>query len=90
MSLLMVDDRVDFLTLKQSLDLSDGNLASHLASLEKQEYIAVHKSFVGRKPHTEYEATKAGKQAFSEHLDALEAFLRQMDSPKDSPDSSPS
>lgn len=82
MSLLMVNERVDFKTLKKTLALSDGNLASHLANLEKQEFISVHKSFIGRKPHTEYEATKAGRSAFTDHLNALEAFLKQIDSPE--------
>ncbi len=83
MSLLVVADRVDFLSLKKSLSLSDGNLASHLLTLEKQAYLKVHKSFVGRRPHTAYEVTQEGRQAFSEHLDALEEFLRQLDLPKD-------
>ena len=76
MSLLMVNDWVDFNTLKQTLGATDGNLASHMGSLEKAEYIEVKKQFVGKKPQTSYRATLKGRTAFSEHLDALEKLLK--------------
>lgn len=76
MSVLVVNDRYDFNSLKELLGVTDGNLASHLKGLEKEEYILVNKSFLGRKPNTNYEATKKGKQAFKDHLDALEQFLK--------------
>ncbi len=76
MSILMVDDWVDYSTLKERLELTDGNLASHIAALEKNEYIEIRKQFVGKKPNTSYAATKKGKKAFSDHLDALEKLLR--------------
>ncbi len=76
MSLLMVADNIDFNTLKERLDLTDGNLASHTAKLEECGYIEVGKVFIGKKPHTSYKATVAGKQAFREHLDALERIIR--------------
>lgn len=76
MSVLMVEESVDFNTLKETLDLTDGNLASHLSALEKIEYIQVTKTFIGKKPNTSYSATKAGKKAFKEHLDALEAIIK--------------
>ena len=75
MSVLMVNDSVEFSTLKETLDLTDGNLASHLASLEKNKMIEVEKTFRGRKPNTVYRATELGKQAFKEHLSILETFL---------------
>ena len=77
MSVLMVNEWVEFKKLKELLELSDGNLASHIKALEKVEYIEVRKEFVGRKPKTTYRATELGKQAFSSHLDALEALLKQ-------------
>ena len=77
MSVLMVNDRYDFNSLKELLDTTDGNLASHLKALEKEEYIVVHKSFLGRKPNTNYEATQNGKKAFKQHLDALEQLIKQ-------------
>ncbi len=76
MSILMVNDWVDFNFLKETLDLTDGNLASHVSALEKNEYIEVRKSFIGKKPNTTYAATNAGRKAFQEHLSALEALIR--------------
>lgn len=71
MSVLMVNDWVDFNTLKDLLEITDGNLASHLANLEKNELIEIKKQFVGRKPNTRYRATQKGKELFKEHLDYL-------------------
>ena len=76
MSILMVNEWIDFGTLKEMLNITDGNLASHIAALEKMEYIQVKKQFVGKKPNTSYAVTKAGKKAFSEHLDALEKIVK--------------
>ncbi len=75
MSVLMVEDKVDFNTLKETLQLTDGNLASHLRALEEAEYLRVEKQFVGRKPQTTYHATEAGREAFKAHLDALEQLI---------------
>ena len=75
MSLLMIESAVDFNTLKEALEITDGNLASHLKNLEKLAYIEVKKEFVGRKPRTSYQATKTGKVAFQQHIKALEKFL---------------
>jgi predicted ArsR family transcriptional regulator len=75
MSVLMVDDKVDFTTLKETLQLTDGNLASHLRALEEAEYLRVEKQFVGRKPNTMYHATQMGREAFKNHLDALEQLI---------------
>lgn len=76
MSVLMVNEWVDFNTLKTLLNLTDGNLASHIAALEKTGYIEVKKEFIGKKPRTTYNVTKTGKVAFRSHLDALEKLLR--------------
>jgi DNA-binding MarR family transcriptional regulator len=77
MSILLVNDFVDFATLKEQLQITDGNLASHIAALEKLGYIEIRKQFIGKKPNTSYLATKAGKKAFTEHLDALEKLIKQ-------------
>ena len=77
MSVLMVNDSVDFNTMKELLDLTDGNLASHIKALEGLDYINVKKQFVDRKPRTTYEKTKTGEKAFREHLQALETFIKQ-------------
>ena len=78
MSILMVNSWVEFGTMKEMLNITDGNLASHISALEKMEYIQIKKQFVGKKPNTSYAVTKAGKKAFSEHLDALEKMIRSI------------
>jgi DNA-binding MarR family transcriptional regulator len=77
MSVLVANERYDFNSLKELLGATDGNLASHLKALEKEEYILVHKSFLGRKPNTQYAATVTGREAFKKHLQALENLIRQ-------------
>nr|WP_299384748.1 transcriptional regulator [Allomuricauda sp.] len=77
MSVLMVNEEVDFNRLKELLDVTDGNLASHTKTLEKAEYIRIEKSFIGKKPNTRYSATKQGKLAFKKHIEALEALIRK-------------
>lgn len=76
MSVLMVRDRVEFKELKELLEITDGNLASHASALEKHDYIEVYKEFVGKKPRTTYRVTADGKKAFTAHLAQLEKLLR--------------
>jgi DNA-binding HxlR family transcriptional regulator len=76
MSILMVNDSVSFNELKQMLELTDGNLASHLNTLEQSAYLIVQKSFIGKKTNTTYVLTALGKQAFKAHLDALEKMIK--------------
>lgn len=76
MVVLMVNEDVDFNTLKELLSLTDGNLASHARALEELGYIVCRKTFVGRKPKTSFEATQEGKRAFKAHIEALESFLK--------------
>ena len=75
MSSLMVNEQMDFNSLKGLLEVTDGNLASHLKALEKQDYIGFKKEFLGRKPNTRYFSTEAGKKAFKKHLKAIEKLL---------------
>lgn len=77
MSILMVNEMVDFSTIKEQLQVTDGNIASHISALEKLDYIKIEKKFIGKKPNTSYAATNIGKKAFHEHLNALEAIIRQ-------------
>lgn len=76
MSLLMLNEWVDYTVLRETLAIPDGTLASHIKALEKEEYIEVRKRFIGRKPNTSYRATEAGHTAFARHLDALENLLK--------------
>lgn len=77
MSILMVNEQYDFNSFKEILEVTDGNLASHLRYLENQDYVAVEKTFVGRKPQTNYSATASGKKAFQEHLNFLEQLIKE-------------
>jgi DNA-binding MarR family transcriptional regulator len=76
MSALMVNDYLAFNTLKELLGITDGNLASHLKSLEKSNYIIYKKDFLDRKPNTTYAATQAGKTAFIKHINAIEQLFK--------------
>ena len=77
MSILIVNDAIDFNTMKQMLDVTDGNLASHIGALEKNKYIKINKTFIGKKTNTSYSATAAGRKSFNEHLDALEQLIKK-------------
>ena len=76
MSALMVNDYVTFNRLKELLGVTDGNLASHLKSLEKSEYIKVEKLFIDRKPNTRYSVSEEGRIAFKKHIKAIEQLLK--------------
>jgi DNA-binding MarR family transcriptional regulator len=78
MSMLMVNEATSFNDLKQLLEVTDGNLASHLNTLEESGYLKVHKGFIGRKTNTTYSITKAGEKAFKGHLAALESMIRSV------------
>ncbi|MCI0751252.1 MAG: transcriptional regulator [Flammeovirgaceae bacterium] len=77
MSVLVTNEAYDFNSLKEILQTTDGNLATHMKALEKEKYVSVNKSFVDRKPNTRYKATEKGKTSFKKHLDALETILKQ-------------
>jgi len=76
MSVLAVNHSLDFNALKEYLGVTDGNLASHLKALEKEGFIGMEKSFIGRKPNTKYFITKTGKTTFNKHLTALEKLIQ--------------
>lgn len=78
MSILAVNDSIDFNSMKEILDLTDGNLASHLKALEKETVIEVKKQFIGRKPNTSYSITPLGRKLFQEHIDALEKIINPL------------
>src|SRR5215813_8423627 len=76
MSILMMNQEISFNDLKQLLELTDGNLASHMINLEENGFIKVHKGFIGRKTNTTYSVTKNGEKAFTDHITALEAMIK--------------
>lgn len=76
MSILLVNEEINFNDLKQMLEVTDGNLATHLVNLEENGYIKVHKGFVGRKTNTTYQITRQGEKAFTDHISALENMIK--------------
>jgi DNA-binding MarR family transcriptional regulator len=74
----MVNNEVNFNELKELIQVTDGNLASHLKTLEESGYIKVQKGFIGRKTNTTYSVTRAGEKAFKQHLDALEQMIKKL------------
>ncbi len=78
MSVLSVNDKMSHSELRQMLSLTDGNLASHISTLEKRGFVSINKQFLGKKPNTTYAATTSGKAAFVAHLDALEKILNNI------------
>jgi DNA-binding HxlR family transcriptional regulator len=78
MSALIVNDEVNFNDLKQLIGVTDGNLASHIKTLEENNFIKVNKGFIGKKTNTTYAVTKAGEKAFKMHLDALEKMIKNL------------
>lgn len=81
MSILAVNESADFTRLKELLDVTDGNLASHIKALEQAEFILVEKSFIGKKPNTSYSATRRGISEFKKHIEALEKLIQKPPSP---------
>lgn len=75
MSALMVNESINFLELKELLQITDGNLASHLKALEENNLLKVEKGFIGRKTNTTYAITKVGEKSFRAHIDALEKMI---------------
>lgn len=73
----MVNESADFSSLKELLGVTDGNLASHAKALELENYIAIEKQFIGKKPNTSYRTTKEGRKAFQEHIEALEKLIQK-------------
>jgi DNA-binding HxlR family transcriptional regulator len=76
MSILTVNESYDFNSLKETLGVTDGNLASHLKALEENRLIRVNKQFIGRKPNTSYSITETGAALFRDHIKALEDIIK--------------
>lgn len=79
MSALMVNDEINFNELKELLEITDGNLASHLKTLEENNFMKVQKGFIGKRTNTTYTITRVGEKAFKQHLEALEKMIRSID-----------
>ncbi len=69
-------DHLTFTKLQQLLDMTAGNLSTHLRKLEDARYVAVEKTFEGRSPVTYVALSKQGRRAFETYTESLEALLR--------------
>jgi DNA-binding PadR family transcriptional regulator len=58
------------------LDLTTGNLSTHMGKLEDQGLIKIEKTFVGKKPHTTYRCTAKGKKEIKKYLSTIKSVLR--------------
>ena len=76
MSVLAANDSYDFVSLRQMLGVTDGNLTTHLKALETAGFISSIKQFIGRKPNTSYSITEQGRSAFAAHIGALSKLLK--------------
>lgn len=76
LSVLAAGDSSDFNSLKQLLDVTDGNLATHIKALEREKYVHVTKAFIDRKPNTRYKITERGRTAFKRHIEAMADVVR--------------
>jgi DNA-binding MarR family transcriptional regulator len=76
-SLVALDgaQQIDFRSLGNLLKLTDGNLGSHLQTLEEAGYVKIKKEFVDRKPRTSISLTQKGRYEFEEHVAALKQIL---------------
>jgi len=70
-------DDLDFNDLKAQLGLTDGNLSTHLAALERADYVKITKSFKGKKPRTTVSQTAAGRKALKNYVNLLQGILDQ-------------
>lgn len=75
MSVLMVNDEIDFNSLKELLGVTDGNLASHTRALESLEYIVVKKQFVGRKPRDHIRSNRKRREGVSGTSSGIGVFF---------------
>ena len=75
MAFLAGRESAEFNELKARLNATDGNLSVHLRKLEDAGYVAIDKSFAGRKPLTQVRLTESGREAFIRYLDAIGALV---------------
>lgn len=76
-SVLAAADDLTFTELRDTLEMTVGNLSVHLQKLEEKGYVAIDKQFVGKRPQTRCRLTRSGRQALTRYLDHLEALVRQ-------------
>jgi len=77
MSLLIANDELPFKALKELLEVTDGNLSSHLSKLEKEQYIYIEKTFEGKRPKTVVKIAPEGRKAFDAYIETLKQFIEE-------------
>lgn len=75
MAILCVNSWISYKEIKNLLEVTDGNLASHITALDKINFLEIKKQFIGKKPLTTYKVTLEGKKAFNKHIEGLEKML---------------
>ncbi len=76
-SLLIANEELPFKALKEMIEVTDGNLSSHLHKLEKGGYIMIEKTYEGKRPKTVVHITKEGKKAFKAYVETLKKFIEE-------------
>ncbi len=77
MSMLAASPELSFTELRDALGMTDGNLTTHIRTLQEAGYVSVTKSFQNNRPHTTCSVTPAGKKAFAEYINLLEQIIQQ-------------
>lgn len=77
MSLLAASPDLSFTEMRDTLNMTDGNVTTHLRTLLEAGYLAATKSFQGGRPQTTYALTAAGKRAFANYISLLEQIVQQ-------------
>lgn len=77
MSLLIANDELPFKALKELLEVTDGNLSTHLSKLEKDHYVLIEKTFEGKRPKTVVKITTKGEKAFADYIETLKQFIEE-------------
>ena len=77
MSMLAASPELSFTELRDTLDMTDGNLTTHIRTLKESGYVSVSKSYEKNRPHTTCSLTAAGKKAFASYVSLLEQIVQQ-------------
>ena len=77
MSLLAASPELSFTEMRDTLEMTDGNLTTHIRTLQEAGYVAVAKSYQNNRPLTTCSLTVAGRKAFATYIDLLDQIVRQ-------------
>lgn len=77
MSMLAASPELSFTEMRDALSMTDGNLTTHIRSLQEAGYISVTKSFQNNRPLTTCSLTPSGKKAFANYINLLEQIIQQ-------------